>query len=206
MFIAQLFFSFNLFCIFPVTSPVSSSTHLKTMAPEPIKTDPTLTDGEKQKLLDREIREMISALTRRLSGLQNVQKQTGSSHNSHDQGDDNDDENGVRIITLAGSNTGAAMRGELDDKSSPHGHGGGPHPRLLSENEALDTYVNSNFQAINNSIMMGGSYSSNDPGVHMDISDYLEQHQGHTKHAGKVEEKKRETETYRSDQHSEPSD
>ncbi|KAK6941549.1 hypothetical protein RJ641_026926 [Dillenia turbinata] len=89
-------------------------------------------------------------------------RKPGSSHQ------ENEDENGVRIITLAGSNIGASMRGELDEKA-------GPHKVSLGEPDALGAYVNSNFQAVNNSIMLGGSYSSNDPGVHMDISDLVEQ-------------------------------
>ncbi|XP_034711899.1 uncharacterized protein LOC117934344 [Vitis riparia] len=148
-------------------------------------------EGEKQKQFDREIRDMISALTNRLSDLQQVQKQ-GSSQQ------DDEDDRGVRIITLAGSNTGATMRGELDEKPG--------HPGLsVGENEALNTYVNSNFQSVNNSIMMGGSYSTNDPGVHMDISDLVEHH-GHkpVKHGKKG--KKKDSVTPQDDYHSEHSD
>ncbi|XP_002277018.1 uncharacterized protein LOC100254752 [Vitis vinifera] len=148
-------------------------------------------EGEKQKQFDREIRDMISALTNRLSDLQQVQKQ-GSSQQ------DDEDDRGVRIITLAGSNTGATMRGELDEKPG--------HPGLsVGENEALNTYVNSNFQSVNNSIMMGGSYSTNDPGVHMDISDLVEHH-GHkpVKHGKKG--KKKDLVTPQDDYHSEHSD
>ncbi|KAK9275291.1 hypothetical protein L1049_022553 [Liquidambar formosana] len=69
----------------------------------------------------------------------------------------------------------------------------------------LRTYVNSNFQAINNSIMLGGSYSTNDPGVHMDISDFFE-HNGHKPDKHGKKGKKKEKETSKSDQHSEHSD
>ncbi|KAA8525058.1 hypothetical protein F0562_007078 [Nyssa sinensis] len=149
--------------------------------------NPAMTDEEKQKQLDREIREMISALSHRLVDLQHVQKH-GSSHHDGDE-----DDQGVRIITLAGSNIGATMRSELDEKPSPDG-GVGDH-------EALDTYVNSNFQAINNSIMLGGSYSTNDPGVHMDIVECQDQSHKHGK-KGKKDEK----ETSKNDQHSQHSD
>lgn len=133
---------------------------------------------------------MISALTNRLSDLQQVQKQ-GSSHSQQDDEDDR----GMRIITLAGSNTGATMRGELDDKS-------GLPDLSLEENEALSTYVNSNFQSVNNSIMMGGSYSTNDPGVHLDISDLIEHHGPKPgKHSRKGKKKSSEN-----DRHSEKSD
>ncbi|KAI8569947.1 hypothetical protein RHMOL_Rhmol02G0317700 [Rhododendron molle] len=159
-----------------------------------------------QKQLDREIREMVSALINRLAQLQHnpdhVQKQqpAGSSHLHQQVADENDDENlGVRIVTLAGSNTGAAMRGELDDNNA-RADGQNDH-----EEDGLGTYVNSNFQAINNSIMLGGSYTSKDPGVHLDITDFL-QLPHHTHHAGSSKHKRKEKETSRSDhQHSEPS-
>ncbi|KAJ9706437.1 hypothetical protein PVL29_001780 [Vitis rotundifolia] len=167
--------------VFPTSPP------LKTMLPEQMKPG----EGEKQKQFDREIRDMISALTTRLSNLQQVQKQ-GSSQQ------DDEDDRGVRIITLAGSNTGATMRGELDEKPGPPG-------LSLGENEALSTYVNSNFQSVNNSIMMGGSYSTNDPGVHMDITDLVEHH-GHkpVKHGKKG--KKKDLVTAQDDHHSDHSD
>ncbi|KHN25178.1 hypothetical protein D0Y65_004072 [Glycine soja] len=70
-----------------------------------------------------------------------------------------------------GNNNGATMKSELDEKSSNPSHGDEP--------EALSTFVNSNFQAINNSVMLGGSYQANDPGVHMDISDFSTAHEHH---------------------------
>lgn len=121
-------------------------------------------DGEKHKNLDQEVREMISALTARLGGLQRSHK-PGSSSTSQNQ---EDDEQGVRIITLAGSNLGATMRGDIDNKAAA-----GPQPE--QEDDAASYVVNSNFQAINNSIMLGGTYKTNDPGVHLDITDYVDQ-------------------------------
>ncbi|XP_057477392.1 uncharacterized protein LOC130765069 [Actinidia eriantha] len=172
------------------------------MAPEPTNsTDPTLKDGEKQKLLDHEIREMISSLIHKLSDLQHVRKQPAGSSHSHSHShrhphshNDQEDEGGMRIITLAGSNTGASMRGELDDINSSS----------CGKNEALDTYVNSNFQDINNSIVLGGSYSTNDPGVHLDIiSDYYDPEAGAHDHPKqvktKVKGKKKEKESEHSD-------
>ncbi|KAE8727344.1 putative Auxin-induced protein 5NG4 [Hibiscus syriacus] len=114
-------------------------------------------EGDKHGVLDKEIKDMVSAITRRVCGVH----EPGSS-----QGRDDD---GVRIITLAGSNSGATMRSELDEKSSS------PHGISLGEHDTLSTYVNSNFQAVNNSIMLGSSYNTNDPGVHLDISDVAEQ-------------------------------
>ncbi|KAG8374496.1 hypothetical protein BUALT_Bualt10G0000900 [Buddleja alternifolia] len=134
------------------------------MAPEPT----TFTDGDKQKTLDQEVRELISTLTNRLASIQSSQKSGGgSSTQSQDE-----DENGVRVITLAGNNLGATMRGDMMDEK-PAGPQG---LSSLPEHEDFATYVNSNFQAINNSIMLGGSYNTNDPGVHLDISDYVDHH------------------------------
>ncbi|KAL9669988.1 hypothetical protein QQ045_007538 [Rhodiola kirilowii] len=124
---------------------------------------------ENHKQLDHEINDMNAALTKCLAELKHIHKPAGgaSSHGHAQQriGHHEDDHRrGLRIITLAGSNQGATMHGELMD--DPY--------------EALGTYVNSNFQAINNSIMIGGSYTTNDPGVHMDISDVIDhQHRLH---------------------------
>ncbi|GFP92546.1 hypothetical protein PHJA_001398800 [Phtheirospermum japonicum] len=146
------------------------------MAPEPTKHhDSTSHDTEKQKSLDREIKELISALTTRLSTIQRPHKPVGSTSNIHNNQDDDEDEQGVRIITLAGNNLGATMRGDTEDKL-PVGVG----PQDLEQDD-FSTYVNSNFQAINNSIMLGGSYKTNDPGVHLDISDYDQQKGGKNK-------------------------
>ena len=122
--------------------------------------DQSTGEGDKHRHLDKEIRDMVSAITRRISGIHIP----GSSHH------EDDDEHGVRIITLSGNNAGATMRSELDEKSSPHGIS-------LGEPDALSTYVNSSFQAVNNSIMLSCSYNTNDPGVHLDVSDVFE-HEG----------------------------
>jgi hypothetical protein len=145
-------------------------------------------ESEKHKQLDREIKDMVTAMTHRVSDFH----KSGSS-NLQDQ-DDLDDDHGVRIITLAGTNTGATMRSELDEKPNPADHG-----FSFGEPEPLSTYVNSNFQAINNSIMMGGSYASNDPGVHLDISDFFERKGHKPDKRGKKLEKKRDKENLKSD-------
>ncbi|XP_004485922.1 uncharacterized protein [Cicer arietinum] len=146
------------------------------MHSESVKSSPSPpSEGHKHKNLDREIREMLSAITHRVTDFH----KPGSTHHL-----DNDDEHGTRIITLAGTNDGATLRSELDEKSGKYSSDGEP--------EALSTYVNSNFQAVNNSIMLGGSYHANDPGVHMDISDFTEPPQSHHKaeKLGKKEKKK----------------
>ena len=114
-------------------------------------------EGDKHKHLDREIREMVSAITHRVTDFHKA----GSTHHLEKEHEDD-----TRIITLTGTNDGATLRSELDEKSGKTSHG---------ESEELSTFVNSNFQAINNSIMFGGSYQANDPGVHLDISDFTDQ-------------------------------
>ncbi|XP_022136757.1 uncharacterized protein LOC111008382 isoform X2 [Momordica charantia] len=132
-------------------------------------------DGEKHREFDRDVREMVSSLTTRL-GL--IRKGGGGSGHHHEVVDDQ----GSSVITLAGTNTGATMRAELNGKTTKLEGAAG------DENEALTSYINSNFQAINNSIMFGGSYSGNDPGVHMDISDLHEE--GHKGDKGGAKAKK----------------
>ncbi|CAK9170318.1 unnamed protein product [Ilex paraguariensis] len=182
------------------------------MITETTKPDPAalLPDEDDQKQKHSEIREMISALTRRFADLQYVNKPGAGGTTSHHHDQDDEDDHGVRIITLAGSNYGATIRSELEDikasNSSPQlgvSLGGGGDDQ--EHEESLSTYVNSNFQAINNSIIMGGGYSSNDPGVHVDVSEYME-HQAHRKQEKKVDGKRKDKETYKSDQHSQYAD
>ncbi|KAJ9131464.1 hypothetical protein P3X46_035120 [Hevea brasiliensis] len=163
------------------------------MVPEPTKpSHSSSSDGDKHKQLDREVRDMVNAITSRVGDLH----KTGGSQQAEQ------DENGVRIITLAGTNTGATMRTELDEKVPNNAPQGGVS---AGEPDLLDTYVNSNFQAVNNSIMLGSSYNTNDPGVHLDISDVFD-HRGHkpNKHAKKG--KKKDKEALKSDQQTERSD
>ncbi|PRQ16778.1 hypothetical protein RchiOBHm_Chr7g0187911 [Rosa chinensis] len=150
------------------------------------------------KQLDRELREMITSITNRVTDLH----KSGSGH-GHEE---DEDEHGVRIITLAGNNTGATLRSELDDHQDNHRKRGGHHGLHLGgpdeDPEGLSTYVNSNFQAINNSLVMGGSYTTNDPGVHLDITDFFEPH-GHSKPEKKGWKGKKKE---KSDQHQEHDD
>ncbi|GAB4852049.1 hypothetical protein Ancab_016242 [Ancistrocladus abbreviatus] len=127
------------------------------------------------KQLDEEVREMISALNNRLANLGGIHKPSSSSSKHQDA-----DENGVRVITLAGSNNGATMRREVDDGATP------------VEDDEQGVCVNSNSQAVNNSIMLGGSYTSNDPGVQVEISDVLPPQAQQTDKREKAWRKKRE--------------
>ncbi|KAI9071117.1 hypothetical protein K1719_046925 [Acacia pycnantha] len=83
--------------------------------------------------------------------------------------EDDDDEGGAKIITLAGTNDGATLKSKVDNNKPAAGHHSGK-----PEEEELSTYVNSNFQAVNNSIMFSGSYQAHDPGVNVEISDFTE--------------------------------
>ncbi|KAL8535683.1 hypothetical protein ACS0TY_011355 [Phlomoides rotata] len=154
------------------------------MTPEPTKHD----EGDKQKSLDHEVRDLISALTNRLGA-------------THKPGGSDDEEQGVRIITLAGSNLGATMRGDMDDKTAPRL----PEQQQQDDDDSTPSYlVNSNFQAINNSIMLGGSYKTNDPGVHLDITDYVDHNDIHKK--GRKKSKRGSSSSYKSDHHVQPSE
>lgn len=119
-----------------------------------------------KQMLDRETRDMISAINRRLQHLHKLQRGGDTSHNDDDD-DETDDDQGVRVITLAGSNVGATMRSELDDLDGDVEDG--------SEDDPFLALVNSNYQAINNSLMIDGSYNTNDPGVHLEIYEKVQE-------------------------------
>ncbi|KAJ7015165.1 hypothetical protein NC653_004469 [Populus alba x Populus x berolinensis] len=160
-------------------------------------------DGNKNKPLDREVRDMVNTMTRRI--VDQFHKPSASLHNQESVADE--DGHGIRIVTLAGTNTGASMRSELDDQKSNKL----PDGVSFGDPEASGTYVNSNFQALNNSIMFGSNYSTNDPGVHMDISDTYDEHRGlrpdkHGKKGKKGKKEDEDEEASKSDQHSEHSD
>lgn len=147
-------------------------------------------DEEKPKKLDHEVRNMVSAIMGPISNLQRL----GLSQTFEE-----DDGSGVGIVTLAGSNVGATLKSEMDEKSSD------PDEEL----DSMSTYVNSNFQAMNNSIVMGGSYTTNDPGVHLDVSDFVDQHGKDHRMAEKLskkEKKKKGEESGNSDQQTEHSE
>ncbi|MCL7021515.1 hypothetical protein MKW94_001141, partial [Papaver nudicaule] len=151
------------------------------MVPEPTNNHKKSSSGHSvnQRNLDREVRDMLSTLTNRLTDLHSNNE---SSDQSIRVGGSEDEENhGVKIITLAGTNMGATMKAESSDEHKT--------PSTTLDNEALTAYANSNFQAINNSIMFGGSYKCRDPGVHMETSDYADEeihrHHHNDKHRNK---------------------
>ncbi|KAM0041468.1 hypothetical protein Hdeb2414_s0011g00366681 [Helianthus debilis subsp. tardiflorus] len=158
---------------------------------------PTLDSGEKQQknLLDREIRSMMSILTNRLAHLHKKPTEGGSASNMHDNEHDHDDDHGsFSVITMAGNNEGATMTGQMDmaDRKS------GMKEDNDQVNAPLTTLLNSNFQGVNNSIMVGGSYSANDPGIHLDVEDHYEQRPPHPR-KGQKGKKKAHFESSKSD-------
>lgn len=77
-------------------------------------TESTNSSSERQthRQLDRELSEMTSQLSSRLGQLRRAQE-------DHDE---IDEDNGVRIITLAGTNTGATLKSELGEHNLRHHH------------------------------------------------------------------------------------
>ncbi|VFQ65349.1 unnamed protein product [Cuscuta campestris] len=134
--------------------------------------EPTFTSSDKNnktKTLGQEIMEAVLAMTNRISHHHHHHQKHGQKVGDPSQAGEEDGPTNS-VITLAGTNTGASMKGEMGKKMS-----GAEGENEEEEEEQLKTYVNSNFQAINNSIMLGGSYSSNDPGVHLEVVDYMEE-------------------------------
>ncbi|KAK1326409.1 hypothetical protein QJS10_CPA01g02524 [Acorus calamus] len=134
-------------------------------------TSTTESDNNRRRL-EHEIRDMVTALTRRLSDLQSVTK-------GHEESD-----RGMKVITLAGSNMGATMRANLDEISE--GDGG----IYADDDTTLSAYANSNYQAVNNSIVLDGSCDAEDPGVHIVITDYASTDDDHGFHEVEKEHKK----------------
>ncbi|GLT26347.1 hypothetical protein SLA2020_014250 [Shorea laevis] len=152
------------------------------MLSETLKPGSHSTEGEKHRQLDREIRGVVSAITNRATELHNP----GSSH----QEEEDEDHGGASIITLAGTNHGSTMRGEMGETS------GGRH-WLSMEETNCGLYLNDNFQAINNSLVLETYYKTNDPGVHTDVLDVFK----HDHYGWKVK-KNGKKKSFKSDQHS----
>ncbi|XP_010919005.1 uncharacterized protein [Elaeis guineensis] len=141
-------------------------------------------DEQSQRRMEREIRDMISKLTHQLTALGRSTARPGQENEEADHG--------VRIITLAGDNKGATMKANLEEMMDTHG-------ALHDDETAMSAYTNSNYQAVNNSILLGGSFKAEDPGVHIVISDYVDEHEdsdqeSHEKNKEKKEKKKEKKE------------
>lgn len=139
---------------------------------------------------------MVSAIMHRISGL-HKHAAAGGSGPPHEE-----DDRGVRIIMLTGNNTGAALHTKMDHERPGHSRSHGPVEYGEEDDGGpMSTFVNSNFQAINNSITMGGSHEVSDPGVHMEISDFVEHKKlGQSKHGKRKGERKEKENAGMSDQ------
>ncbi|XP_020095390.1 uncharacterized protein LOC109715021 [Ananas comosus] len=113
-------------------------------------------DAEARKL-DREVHDTISQLTDRLSAF--------------DVGDAAS-EKGVRIITIAGDNKGATMKKlqALENQYCSH-KDQDTQGEVCEDGDdgAVRAYANSNYQAVNNSVLVGGSCAAEDPGIHIEV-------------------------------------
>ncbi|ERN08150.1 uncharacterized protein LOC110007460 [Amborella trichopoda] len=139
------------------------------MFSNPTKTQkPNPSSEDTQKRLEREIRDIVSVLTHRLLDF------PASSM----------DDPAAGIITLAGCNTGASLKADIDGLNANHFG-------LSSDGEeVMRACANSNFQAVNNSIMFGASCSAKNPGVHMVITTLDDSGHWSDDGSGKKEEKK----------------
>ncbi|XP_037475337.1 uncharacterized protein LOC119352851 [Triticum dicoccoides] len=81
------------------------------------------------------------------------------------------DEGKTTVITLAGENDGAAM----DAEDLVVAEAGGEGEEGEEEEEVqLAAYTNSNYQAVNNSVLLAGSCAVRDPGVHVVIVEHVD--------------------------------
>ncbi|KAJ0968547.1 hypothetical protein J5N97_025464 [Dioscorea zingiberensis] len=121
------------------------------------------TPGQNQGPLGNEIKNMISTLSRHINSINS--SSSSSSSSQQEQG------HGNGIITLAGSNRGATMKSDMEHEVVE------THGVIYGDDERLSAYTNSNYQSINNSIVLNGSYTAEDPGIHLVISDFMEEHE-----------------------------
>ena len=77
------------------------------------------------------------------------------------------------IITLTGENNGAAMEAADAEDLVVVEAGGGDHDEEDEEVE-VSAYTNSNYQAVNNSVLVAGSCAVRDPGVHVVIVEHVD--------------------------------
>lgn len=141
---------------------LSLSHHQTTMASD------AKADEQSQRHMEHAIHDTISKLTRQLTALCKSTARSGQ-----------EEEEESRIITLAGSNKGAWMKGNLEEMMDTHG-------ALYDEEREMSAYTNSNYQAVNNSILLRGCCTADDPGVHIVISGYADEHgDGHQESDGK---------------------
>ena len=87
------------------------------------------------------------------------------------------------IITLAGENSGATMEaaaaagGDVEDLVVVGSADAEEHDEEEEgeENVVITAYANSNYQAVNNSVLVAGSCAVNDPGVHVVVVEHVDE-------------------------------
>ncbi|KAJ6817349.1 uncharacterized protein M6B38_412395 [Iris pallida] len=102
---------------------------------------------------NRVLRDTISALTGHLASLGKPGTEAGV------------DRGATSYITLAGGNKGAVMKAADSLQEMLQKAAG---------DERVSAWTNSNYQSVNNSIMIDGECHAEDPGVHIEIMDFLE--------------------------------
>ncbi|KAF0893254.1 hypothetical protein E2562_023506 [Oryza meyeriana var. granulata] len=92
-------------------------------------------------------------------------------------GDEAAKEAGTSIITLAGENNGATMEvaGDVEDLVVVEAGGDGDGDEEEEEESVVSAYTNSNYQAVNNSVLVAGSCAVKDPGVHVVIVEHVDE-------------------------------
>ncbi|AQK42329.1 hypothetical protein Zm00014a_010136 [Zea mays] len=92
------------------------------------------------------------------------------------------------VVTLAGKNSGATMEaaaagdvedlvvvGSADAEEHDEGHGQDDEEVVVEENVVITAYANSNYQAVNNSVLVAGSCAVDDPGVHVVVVEHVDE-------------------------------
>lgn len=83
------------------------------------------------------------------------------------------------IITLAGENHGATMEdagGDAEDLVVVGNADAEEEDEEQQEEESVvSAYTNSNYQAVNNSVLVSGSCAVNDPGVHVIVVEHVDE-------------------------------
>ncbi|XP_062224681.1 uncharacterized protein LOC133923385 [Phragmites australis] len=81
------------------------------------------------------------------------------------------------IITLAGENSGATMEatGDMEDIVVVGNADADENEDDQEEESVVSAYTNSNYQAVNNSVLVAGSCTVNDPGVHVVVVEHVDE-------------------------------
>ncbi|PAN36869.1 hypothetical protein PAHAL_7G006900 [Panicum hallii] len=86
------------------------------------------------------------------------------------------------VITLAGENSGATMEaaaGDVEDlvvvgNADAEENDDGDNQEE-EDDVVISAYTNSNYQAVNNSVLVSGSCAVNDPGVHVVVVEHVDE-------------------------------